>query len=159
MRRCGIDAKMRESDSVAPGDDLDDLARGQDAVVDAVVVLGEEHVAAHLAAEQDVIVAHLALQVRVAGLPHDGHAAVLPDVVDERLRGLHVEDDLGAGMPGEQIAGEQDQDQVGLVALTALVDDPDAIGVAVVGDPEIGADLETLACRSTTLRSSSGSGR
>jgi hypothetical protein len=101
-------------------------------------------VAAHLAAEQDVIVAHLSLQVRVAGLPHDGHAAVLPDVVDERLRGLHVEDDLGAGMAGEQITGEQDQDQVGLVTLAALVDDPDAIGVAVVSDPDIGADLENL---------------
>ncbi len=47
-------------------------------------------------------------------------------------------------MAGEQIAGEEDQDQVGLVALAALVDDPDAIGVAVVGDPDVGADLENL---------------
>ena len=66
--------------------DLDDLAGGEEAVVDAVVALGEEHVAADLAAEQDLVVAHLALEVRVPGLPHDGHAAVARDVVDERLR-------------------------------------------------------------------------
>src|SRR5262250_3395453 len=70
------------------GGQLDDLAGGEDAVVDAIVVLGEEHVAAHLAAEQDLVVPHLALEVRMAGLPHDGHAAVLADVVDQGLRRL-----------------------------------------------------------------------
>src|ERR687891_486982 len=81
------------------GDDLPDLASGQQAVVHPVVALGEEHVAADLAAEQGLVVAHLALEVRVAGLPHHGHPAVALDVLYQRLRGLHVEDDLGAGMP------------------------------------------------------------
>ena len=45
-------------------------------------------------------------------------------------------------MARQQVAGEEDQDQVGLVARAALVDDPDAVGVAVVGDAEVGADLD-----------------
>src|SRR5438093_320098 len=127
-----------------PRGHLDDLARGEDAVIDAVVVLGEEHVAADLASEQDVVVAHLPLEMRVARLPHDGHAAMLADVVDQRLRGLHVEHDLGARMAREQVARQKDQDQIGLVAPAALVDDPDAIGIAVVRDADVGAHLDDL---------------
>ena len=75
-------------------------------------------------------------------LPHHGHATVRPDVVDQRLRGLHVEDDLGARVALQEVAGEQDQDEIGLVTAAALVHDAHAIGVAVVGDAEIGADLD-----------------
>src|SRR2546428_773903 len=121
---------------------MDDLAGGEDAVVHAVVVLGEEHVATDLAAEEDPLLAHLALEVRVPRLPHHGHATVRPDVVDQRLRGLHVEDVLGARVALQEVAGEQDQDEIGLVTAAALVHDAHAIGVAVVGDAEIGADLD-----------------
>ncbi len=78
----------------------------------------------------------------MARLPHDGHAAVPPDVLDERLRRLHVEDDLLAGPAREQVAREEDQDEVRLVALAALVHDADAIGVAVVRDAEVGTHLD-----------------
>src|SRR5437667_314479 len=117
------------------GRGLDDLAGGEDPVVHAVVVLGEEHVTAHLAAQEDALLAHLALEVRVPGLPHDGHAAMRPDVVDQRLRGLHVEDDLGSRVAPEEVAREQDQDEVGLVAPATLVDDAHAVGVAVSRAP------------------------
>ena len=47
-------------------------------------------------------------------------------------------------MPAQQVAGEQDQHQVGLVAATALVDHADAIGIAVPRQSEIGAELQDL---------------
>ena len=80
-----------------PRGDLHDLGGGEDPVVDAVVALGEEHVAAHLAAQQDAVLPHLALEMRVPRLPHDGDAAVRQDVLDQGLRALHVEDDLAPG--------------------------------------------------------------
>ena len=75
------------------------------------------------------------------GLPHDGHAAVLANLVHEHLRGLHVEDDLGAGMARQEVTREEHEDQVGLVAAPALVDHADAVGVAVPGQAEVGAGL------------------
>src|SRR5207244_8370955 len=102
--------------------ELEELARGQDTVVDPVPVLPEEHVPRDLAAEEDAVVAHLLLEVRMAGLPHDRLAAVSPDVVGEGLGGLDVEDHLGARVTGEKIAREEGEDQVGLVTTPAIVD-------------------------------------
>src|SRR5262245_25774517 len=56
----------------APRDQLEELTRRENSVVDAVPVLAEEQVPGHLAAEQDAILAHLALEMRVPRLPHDG---------------------------------------------------------------------------------------
>ena len=47
-------------------------------------------------------------------------------------------------MAREQVARQKDQDQIGLVAPAALVDDPDAIGIAVVRDADVGAHLDDL---------------
>ena len=47
-------------------------------------------------------------------------------------------------MPAQQIAGEEGEHQIGLVTTTALVDDPDAIGVAVPRQAEVGAELQDL---------------
>ena len=80
MRHCVEQPRQRLAGARG---ELDDLAGGEDAVVDAVVVFGEEHVAADLAPQQDPVLAHLPLEVGVAGLPHDRHAAVRADVVDE----------------------------------------------------------------------------
>ena len=80
----------------------------EEPVVDPVVVLAEEHVAAALPAEQDAVLPHLPLEVRVAGLPHDRHAAMGPDLLDERLRRLHVEDDPFPGPAGQQFPGAHD---------------------------------------------------
>jgi len=78
----------------------------------------------------------------VAGLPHDGLPAVPGDVVHQHLRALDVEDDLGARVAGEEIPGEEGQQQVRLVAPPLLVHDADPVGVAVVGHAHVRADLE-----------------
>src|SRR5207249_11728979 len=59
-------------------------------------------------------------------------------------RGLHVEDNLGPRVAPEEVAREQDQDEVGPVAPATLVDDAHAVGVAVVRDAEVGAGLDDL---------------
>ena len=89
-----------------------------------------------------------------------GRPPWLADVVHQHLRALDVEDDLGAGMPREEIAGEEGQDQVRLVAAPSLVDDAHAVGVAVVGDAHVGARPRAPWPRGPrTFSSISGSGR
>jgi hypothetical protein len=77
----------------------------------------------------------------VPGLPHHRLAAVLADVVHQDLGGLDVEHDGGARMPGEEVAREEGENEVGLVAPSLFVDQADAVGVAVVGDPHVGSRL------------------
>ena len=59
----------------ARADDLEQPRRGVGGVVEAVPALAEEDVAAHLAGERRAGLAHLGLDQRVAGLPHQRHAA------------------------------------------------------------------------------------
>src|SRR5947208_2619206 len=75
------------------GDDLQQPRRAIECVVEAVVAVGEEHVARHLARERRLHLLHLLLDEGVARLPHDGNAARLANRVGERLAALHVEDD------------------------------------------------------------------
>ncbi len=140
----GQGVEVRGGRARVRGHQREEAARGEDAVVDTVPVLAEEHVAGDLAAEQDAVLPHLPLEERVPGLPHDGHAAVAPDVVHQDLRGLHVEDDLGAGMAGQQVAGQDGQQQVRLVPAALLVHDAHPVRVAVVGQTHVGADLGDL---------------
>ncbi len=65
-------------------------------------------------------------------------------VVDEGLRTLHVENHGRARMAREEIAGEERENQVGLVPPPALVDHPHAVGIAVVGEPHVRARLQHL---------------
>jgi hypothetical protein len=124
-----------------PRAQLEKLARRQDAVVHAVPVLAEEQVPRHLAAQQDLVFPHLALEMRVPRLPHDGLPAVCADVVHEHLGALHVEHHLGARMTAQEVAGQERQDQIGLVPAPALVHHAHAVGVAVVGNADVRADL------------------
>ena len=78
-------------------EDLEQAQRPVDGVVEAEVAVREEEVPAHLAGEEGAGLLHLRLDERVARLPHDGLAAVLGDVVVERLRALHLAEDGGAG--------------------------------------------------------------
>ena len=68
-------------------------------------------------------------------------AAVLRDVVVEALRALHLGDDHGARALGEDVAREEDQHLVAPEDVAVVVDEADAVGVAVEGDPEVGAVL------------------
>ena len=72
----------------AGGEHGGDAASAEDGVVEAVVVLGEEKVGAALAAEEDALVAHLALGDGVAGGGEDGDAAARLDVANGGERGL-----------------------------------------------------------------------
>ncbi len=77
---------------------------------------------------------HLRLDERVARLPHDRLAAVLRDVVVERLRALHLADDRRARLLLQHRAREEDHQLVAPEDVALVVDHADAIGVAVVGD-------------------------
>src|SRR5207248_10528288 len=96
-------------------------------------------VPARLPGEDSPLLLPLGLDERVPRLPHDGAAAPLLDVVVERLRALHLADDGGAGMILEDVAGEEEQELVAPEDLALLVHRAEAIGVAVEGDPQIGA--------------------
>src|SRR3546814_7857611 len=66
---------------------------GVDAVVEAVPALAEEEVAAHLAGQLGLGLAHLRLDQRVPGLPHQRAAAVTQGVAGQAAGALDVEQD------------------------------------------------------------------
>ena len=55
---------------------------------------------------------------------------------------LDVDQDALAGVAGEEVAGEDGEDLVGFAARAVLVDNAEAVGVAVPGDTAVGAVLE-----------------
>src|SRR4051812_35023282 len=116
---------------------LEQARRRVDAVVEAVIAVLEEDVPAHLPREERVLLFHLGLDERVPGLPHDGAAAALLDVVVERLRALHLADDGRAGPVREHVAREEDHQLIAPEDLAVLVHRAHAVGVAVPGDTQI----------------------
>ena len=79
------------------GHRADQPDRGVERVVEAVIIVREEDVAAHLAGERRAGLLHLRLDQAVAGLPHQRLAAQLGDPVEQRLARLDVGDDRRAG--------------------------------------------------------------
>ncbi len=63
------------------GNDLHEAAGGIEGVVEAVVAVAEEHVAAHFAGQFRVRLLHLGFDEGMAGLPHDGVAAARGEIV------------------------------------------------------------------------------
>ena len=61
------------------------------------------------------------------------------DVLDEALRALDVEDDLGTRHTLQHIAGEQREQLVAEDDATVAVDRADAVRIAVEADAEVGA--------------------
>src|SRR5947207_216336 len=96
----------------AAGQDVEEPRTGVDGVVVAEIPLLEEDVAAHLAAEQRARLAHLGLEQRVTGLPHDAAPAVPGDVVVETLRALHLGDDHRARVARQHVAPEEHEELV-----------------------------------------------
>ena len=101
-----------------------------------------------LAAEHGVVAGHLALDERVAdagahragaGLGDDlGHLGRADDVVDDGdVAGIRAVGDRS----GDLAAGDERGDRAGAHRFSALVDDEAAVGVAVEGQPEVGAVL------------------
>ena len=109
-------------------------------IVVAVEPFGEEHVPRHLAADRRVQLVHLVLHQRVPGLPHHGHSLRLHDLIGQRLRALHVEDDR---LPGpralQHITRVQNEHVIAPHNVAIAIDDANAIRIAIEADAEIRA--------------------
>ena len=112
--------------------------RAIDGVVEAVPVVGKEHVAGHFTGERSADFLHLGLDDGVPGGPHHGGAAVRLDVVEKAAGALHVRDDRGAGLAGQQLTGVEGQDFVAEKQAPVGIDDAEAVGVSIQPDAEIG---------------------
>ena len=124
------------------GEILGQLEPAEQAVVVAVEAVLQEEVPAALARDGRAHLGHLGLDPRVAGLPHDGPAAVGQDVLGQRLAALDVEDHRRAGVARQDRAREQHQDPVALDVLSALVLHAHAVAVAVEGESQVGLVLD-----------------
>ncbi len=98
----------------------------------------------HLAGEDRVLVAHPLLDERMADAVDQRDAARALDRLGHRPGGAHVVDHLAAGLLLENRLGEQRGREVAGDELARVVDEEAAVGVAVVGDAEVGALLAHL---------------
>src|SRR3546814_12303981 len=80
---------------------------GVDAVLDAVPALGEEEVAAHLAGQLGLGLAHLRLDHLMPGLPHQRAAAVSQDVAGQASGALDVAQYHRSRVTFEPVCGQQ----------------------------------------------------
>ena len=99
-----------------------------------------------LAAEDGVVLAHAVLDVGVADAVHQRHAACALDRLRHGTARAHVVDDLAAALLPEDRLGEQRRDEVAGDEVARVVDEEAAVGVAVVGDAEVGV-LLPASCR------------
>ena len=95
--------------------------------------------AGDLAAEDGPLLAHPLLEEGVADPGEGGAAALGGDQVGDGAAGARVVEDRRAGVLRQRRAGEQGADEVAVAELAAVVDEEAAVGVAVPGDPEVGA--------------------
>ncbi len=98
-----------------------------------VVVRGD------LAREERVLLAHAVLDERVADPVDERNPARLLDRARHGPARADVVDHLGARLLREHRLREQRRDEVAGDELAAVVDEEAAVGVAVVGDAEVGA--------------------
>src|SRR6266702_53327 len=125
-------------------EELEQARRRVDPIVEAEPAVGEEDVPAHLPAEEAAHLLHLGLDEAVPRLPHDGPAAAAGDVVEERHGALHLGHDRGARILLQQRAREEDHEPIAPEDVPLLVDRADPVGVAVVGDAQVGLHLPHL---------------
>src|ERR1019366_10708131 len=95
----------------------------------------------HLAPKRRMLFLELALDQRMTGLPHDGTAAVLRDIVVHPLRAFHVADNRGARLLLQNRTRERHHQLVAPYDSAVLVDRTYAVRVAVVCDPDVGLAL------------------
>ena len=99
----------------------------------------------HLAAEDRVLLAHPRLEERVADAVHECPSARPLDDVGDRAAGAHVVQDRRLWLLVEHRLGQQRGHEVPVDECALLVDEEAAVGVAVPGDPEVGALVDDLA--------------
>ena len=127
------------------GDELEHEQR-RDRPRVGLVEVAEVVVAADLAGEDGVHLAHAVLDERVADAVHQRRAAEPLDDVADGPAGAHVVDDRPARLLLEHRLGEERGDEVARDELARVVDEEAAVGVAVEGDAEVGA-LLAAPCR------------
>src|SRR3546814_3564302 len=103
-------------------------------------VCSSDLVAAHLAGQLGLGLAHLRLDQRVPGLPHQRAAAVTQDVAGQAAGALDVEQDHRARVAFEHVGGEQHQQAVGEDVLAVAGDHAEAVAIAVEGDAQVGLE-------------------
>src|SRR5438270_1272865 len=121
------------------GEDPQQPARRVDRVIVSVVLVGEEHVAGHLARKDGPDLAHAGLDERVAGLGELGPAPQPPDLIDERLGTLHLHQRDGPGVGGEDLPPVHHHQEIAPEHLPLIVHDADPVAVAVEAEPHVGA--------------------
>ena len=113
--------------------------QGRDHAVVGEPVLAEVEVAGDLAAEDRVLVAHALLDEGVADAVDERRAARAAHVVGDGARGAHVVHDARARLAPRERLAEHRRDEVARHVLALVVDEEAAVGVAVPGDPQVGA--------------------
>src|SRR5262249_48820240 len=94
---------------------------------------------AHLAGKWRSGLRHLRLDKRMAGAPHEGRAAHARDLVEQHLARLDVGDDGCPRALADDVAGQHDHELIAPENAALLVDDANAIAVAVEGNAEVAA--------------------
>ena len=122
-------------------EELHHPARRVDRIVVPVVAVAEEEMAAHLPGQRRVEFLHARFDQGMAGLPHHRPPTEPSDFVVEHLRALRFRDHRRAGVRRQDGAGQERQQTVSPEDVAPLVDHPETIGVAVVGDPHVGASF------------------
>ncbi len=89
--------------------DVNESARRIEAIVVAVVLIAEKHVAAHLTGDARSRFTHLLLNQRVPRLPHDRLPTSLTNGVLQHLRALHIENDLLLRLSGQRVESVDQQ--------------------------------------------------
>ncbi|MNM38743.1 hypothetical protein D3C81_495070 [compost metagenome] len=124
----------------ALGQYLQQARGGVQAIVEAEPAFLEEEVAAHLARQFGVGLAHLRLHQRVPGLPHQRAAAIAQHVIGQLAGALHVVDHHRARIAHQHVGGEQHQQTVGVDDLAFARDHAEAIAITIERNAEIGAE-------------------
>ena len=96
---------------------------------------------AHLATERRAGLAHLRLDQRMPGLPHQRHATALGDPWRQVAGALDVVQDLLARMARQHVGGEQHQLPVGVDYLAIAGDHAETVAVAVERQADFGITL------------------
>ncbi len=93
--------------------------------------------AAHFAGQQRAGFLHAGLDQRVAGTPHQRLAAPSLDLGGQVAGAFDVEDDPGARVALDNVAGEQHHQPVGIDQVAFVGDHAHAVTVAVEGQAQV----------------------
>ena len=118
--------------------ELEDEHCGDEPVV-GVKVVAEIVMPRHLAAEHRVLLPHTLLEKGVADAVHERSAVIPGNRVLHRVAGPEVVDDRRAALLEQERLGQQRRHEIAGDELAVPVDEEAPVGVAVPGNPDVGA--------------------